>query len=156
MSSPGLDPRPQQPAAANKRPADELQPRAQAEGPVKRRAAVACSSCRNRKVRCDVTSRGTTCTNCRLDNIRCVLKHSNRGRRRASTEASEYAANIDDDDVDATENTPRGVENAVPGTAGHTPRRMDSAVAEDFPVSLTFEGSNPPTPALGAVRRTTI
>ncbi|RKL49151.1 Cutinase transcription factor 1 beta [Fusarium oxysporum] len=49
--------------------------------PWKRRSSKACLSCRNRKVRCDVTDGGVPCTNCRLDSINCVLKESNRGRR---------------------------------------------------------------------------
>ncbi|KAJ5648706.1 fungal-specific transcription factor domain-containing protein [Penicillium lividum] len=47
----------------------------------KRRAARACLSCRNRKVRCDVVNGGRPCTNCRLDNQACVVKESNRGRK---------------------------------------------------------------------------
>ncbi|KAG9499416.1 hypothetical protein J7337_007872 [Fusarium musae] len=49
--------------------------------PWKRRSSKACLSCRNRKVRCDVTDGGVPCTNCRLDSINCVLKESNRGRK---------------------------------------------------------------------------
>ncbi|KAF5674577.1 cutinase transcription factor 1 beta [Fusarium denticulatum] len=52
--------------------------------PWKRRSSKACLSCRNRKVRCDVTDGGIPCTNCRLDSINCVLKESNRGRRPAA------------------------------------------------------------------------
>jgi hypothetical protein len=51
------------------------------EQPSKRRAARACLSCRNRKVRCDVVNGGRPCTNCRLDNLTCVVKESNRGRK---------------------------------------------------------------------------
>lgn len=63
--------------AGHKRPAGE----ASGEQPSKRRAARACLSCRNRKVRCDVVTGGHPCTNCRLDRIRCVVKQSNRGRK---------------------------------------------------------------------------
>ncbi|CAK7200318.1 hypothetical protein SEUCBS139899_003009 [Sporothrix eucalyptigena] len=51
---------------------------------LKRRAHKACLSCRNRKVRCDVVSRGQPCTNCRLDGVDCAVKESNRGRKPAN------------------------------------------------------------------------
>ncbi|KAL4961519.1 uncharacterized protein BDV14DRAFT_123233 [Aspergillus stella-maris] len=38
-----------------------------------RRSAVACRTCRRRKIRCDVTVSGYPCTNCRLDNDHCVV-----------------------------------------------------------------------------------
>ncbi|KAJ5814265.1 fungal-specific transcription factor domain-containing protein [Penicillium pulvis] len=63
--------------AGQKRPAFEHNK----EQPSKRRAARACLSCRNRKVRCDVVNGGRPCTNCRLDNQSCVVKESNRGRK---------------------------------------------------------------------------
>ncbi|VUC23904.1 unnamed protein product [Clonostachys rosea] len=47
----------------------------------RRRAAKACLSCRNRKVRCDVVSGGHPCTNCRLDGVGCTVGKSNRGRK---------------------------------------------------------------------------
>lgn len=69
--------RPQRPET-NKRTGDDLQP----ETGAKRRAARACLSCRNRKVRCDVLSGGAPCTNCRLDSVSCVSTDSIRGRAR--------------------------------------------------------------------------
>ncbi|KAH7120514.1 fungal-specific transcription factor domain-containing protein [Dactylonectria macrodidyma] len=39
----------------------------------KRRSIQACLSCRSRKVRCDVSSRGQPCTNCSLDDKQCHL-----------------------------------------------------------------------------------
>lgn len=39
----------------------------------KQRSKVACRHCRRRKVRCDVYPRGSPCTNCRLDELECVL-----------------------------------------------------------------------------------
>ncbi|CAH0035454.1 unnamed protein product [Clonostachys rhizophaga] len=50
----------------------------------KRRSSKACLSCRSRKVRCDVVNGGVPCTNCRLDELDCVLKESNRGRKPGS------------------------------------------------------------------------
>ncbi|CAG9996221.1 unnamed protein product [Clonostachys byssicola] len=50
----------------------------------KRRSSKACLSCRSRKVRCDVVNGGVPCNNCRLDELECVLKESNRGRKPGS------------------------------------------------------------------------
>lgn len=41
---------------------------------IRRRARKACVECHKRKVRCDVLSRGSVCTNCRLDGLQCVLR----------------------------------------------------------------------------------
>jgi len=46
--------------------------------PVKRRASKACCCCRARKVRCDVVENGSPCTNCRLDQVECVVTESKR------------------------------------------------------------------------------
>jgi hypothetical protein len=48
--------------------------------PVKRRASKACQCCRNRKVRCNVTEHGAPCTNCRLDEVECIVSESRRKR----------------------------------------------------------------------------
>lgn len=48
---------------------------------VKRRASRACHCCRSRKVRCDVMESGTPCTNCRLDEVECVVSDSKRRKR---------------------------------------------------------------------------
>ncbi|KAL1895496.1 hypothetical protein Sste5346_005305 [Sporothrix stenoceras] len=61
----------------------------------KRRAPRACTSCRSRKVRCDVsTNNSMPCTNCRLDSVECRLTTSSRGRPRLvqETEMQEAAA----------------------------------------------------------------
>ncbi|KAL4781464.1 hypothetical protein BJX76DRAFT_335498 [Aspergillus varians] len=50
-----------------------------------RRSAVACTSCRRRKIRCDVTVR-SPCTNCRLDNDRCVIVGPRRPQRPENTQ----------------------------------------------------------------------
>lgn len=46
--------------------------------PVKRRASKACCCCRARKVRCDVVENGSPCTNCRLDQVECIVTASKR------------------------------------------------------------------------------
>src|SRR5438034_10871333 len=45
---------------------------------VKRRASKACCCCRARKVRCDVVENGSPCTNCRLDEVHCVVTEGKR------------------------------------------------------------------------------
>lgn len=44
---------------------------------VKRRASKACQCCRARKVRCNVVEQ-TPCTNCRLDEVECIVSESKR------------------------------------------------------------------------------
>ncbi|KAI9839841.1 MAG: hypothetical protein M1819_000031 [Sarea resinae] len=49
--------------------------------PVKRRASKACQCCRARKVRCNVVEHGAPCTNCRLDEVECVVTESKRRKK---------------------------------------------------------------------------
>ncbi|KAJ5099094.1 hypothetical protein N7532_006095 [Penicillium argentinense] len=59
-----------------------------ASRPVKRRASKACCCCRARKVRCDVVENGSPCTNCRLDQVECIVTESKRRKKsRAEVEA---------------------------------------------------------------------
>ncbi|OCL06484.1 hypothetical protein AOQ84DRAFT_390161 [Glonium stellatum] len=63
---------------------------------VKRRASKACQCCRARKVRCNVTEHGAPCTNCRLDEVDCIVSESRRKKKWAkddeqATEASASA-----------------------------------------------------------------
>ncbi|KAI9691808.1 MAG: hypothetical protein M1822_007880 [Bathelium mastoideum] len=48
---------------------------------VKRRASKACQCCRARKVRCNVVEHGAPCTNCRLDEIECIVSESKRKKK---------------------------------------------------------------------------
>ncbi|KAJ5286876.1 hypothetical protein N7478_002562 [Penicillium angulare] len=60
--------------------------------PVKRRASKACCCCRARKVRCDVVENGSPCTNCRLDQVECIVTESKRRKKsRVETENNNYA-----------------------------------------------------------------
>lgn len=54
--------------------------------PVKRRASKACCCCRARKVRCDVVENGSPCTNCRLDQVECIVTASKRRKFVHTTE----------------------------------------------------------------------
>ncbi|KAH0284326.1 hypothetical protein M436DRAFT_82937 [Aureobasidium namibiae CBS 147.97] len=47
---------------------------------VKRRASKACQSCRARKVRCNVVEQ-SPCTNCRLDEVECIVSESKRKKK---------------------------------------------------------------------------
>ncbi|KAI3324940.1 fungal-specific transcription factor domain-containing protein [Xylariaceae sp. AK1471] len=64
---------------SKKRSATTVEPNGTAKV-TKRRAARACVSCRNRKVRCDVVE-GAPCGNCRWDNIPCVVQESRRRKK---------------------------------------------------------------------------
>lgn len=62
----------------NKRKASKAGLSATTARPVKRRASRACCCCRARKVRCDVVEHGAPCTNCRLDQVECIVSESRR------------------------------------------------------------------------------
>ena len=65
---------------------------------VKRRASRACHCCRSRKVRCDVVESGTPCTNCRLDEVECMVSDSKRRKRpRADGEVSNQSPGSSND-----------------------------------------------------------
>ena len=61
--------------------------------PVKRRASKACQCCRSRKVRCNVVEHGAPCTNCRLDQVECIITESKRKRYYGSRKNSISGAN---------------------------------------------------------------
>jgi hypothetical protein len=50
-----------------------------------RRACIACLRCRKRRVRCDVATGGSPCTNCKADDMLCTTEPRKRGRRRTIT-----------------------------------------------------------------------
>ncbi|KIW73640.1 hypothetical protein PV04_01739 [Phialophora macrospora] len=51
-----------------------------AEKGKKKRAGIACTLCRARKVRCDAVLNGTPCANCRLDSLECTIPKNRRHR----------------------------------------------------------------------------
>ncbi|KAF3484240.1 C6 transcription factor [Arthroderma uncinatum] len=65
--------------------------------PVKRRASKACCCCRARKVRCDVVENGSPCTNCRLDDVECVVAESKRKKKHHIDGPSEHSADSSTD-----------------------------------------------------------
>lgn len=71
--------------------------------PVKRRASKACCCCRARKVRCDVVENGSPCTNCRLDQVECVVTESK--RRKKSRVETENPSLVSDSPPDASEDS---------------------------------------------------
>ncbi|KAL3587318.1 hypothetical protein FPOAC2_13212 [Fusarium poae] len=107
MSSPSETSESPHSAQSNKRKANGPP----TESQVKRRAARACLRCRNRKVRCDVTSSGVPCNNCRLDAEDCLLVETNRGKPRSSSNWTDPRLTL-----------------------------VNEKDAEDLPVSLTFDG----------------
>ncbi|KAJ9291913.1 transcriptional regulator family: Fungal Specific TF [Paecilomyces variotii] len=72
--------------------------------PVKRRASKACCCCRARKVRCDVVENGSPCTNCRLDQVECVVTESKRRKKsRGDTETNINSHQASDSPADTSE-----------------------------------------------------
>jgi hypothetical protein len=88
----------------------------------KNRAPRACLHCRSRKVRCDVFTGGSPCTNCRLDSLTCKVVDANRPRKIASLGNDSHRprdGSLED------------------GRASNTP----TVLGDQFPVSLTFDGT---------------
>ncbi|KAK4547409.1 hypothetical protein LTR36_001065 [Oleoguttula mirabilis] len=73
---------------APKRTADAagLKPGTRPTKSVKRRASKACQCCRSRKVRCNVVEHGAPCTNCRLDEVECIVSESKRKKKWTTNE----------------------------------------------------------------------
>src|SRR2546421_8883440 len=87
---------------------------------VKRRASRACHCCRSRKVRCDVVESGTPCTNCRLDEVECMVSDSKRRKRpRADAEVANPSPDSSNDSLEELQgfnaSEERGVQN-IPAT----------------------------------------
>ncbi|KAJ9668549.1 hypothetical protein H2201_001191 [Coniosporium apollinis] len=81
-SDPAERPQQQQQQNQQKRKASAAGVDGHATGrPVKRRASKACQCCRSRKVRCNVTEHGAPCTNCRLDEVECIVSESRRKKK---------------------------------------------------------------------------
>ncbi|VUC20935.1 unnamed protein product [Clonostachys rosea] len=53
---------------------------------IRKRSPVACGSCRERKVRCDVAQKGAPCTNCHLDQLACFVATKRRRKNFAAFE----------------------------------------------------------------------
>lgn len=58
----------------------EVTPRPISKRRGKKRSSRACTTCRARKVRCNIVAHGAPCSNCRHDEIDCVLPLSRRQR----------------------------------------------------------------------------
>lgn len=78
-----------------KRTADAagLKPGTRPTKSVKRRASKACQCCRSRKVRCNVVEHGAPCTNCRLDEVECIVSESKRKKSVNALHAEACRAN---------------------------------------------------------------
>jgi hypothetical protein len=87
----------------------------------KRRAARACVSCRARKVRCNVVEE-SPCTNCRFDNVECVVQESRRRKKHLLT----------------TSNSNVGQQTQQRGSAeAQPPLRSSSSSAANHPIPIT-------------------
>ncbi|KAF2145775.1 uncharacterized protein K452DRAFT_265099 [Aplosporella prunicola CBS 121167] len=111
---------------------------------VKRRASKACQCCRARKVRCNVTEHGAPCTNCRLDEVECIVSES---RRKKKWSKDDDAANNNTADVNpgpakrrlASRDALDGLTNLEPSPAAHHHRLShdaDSLLDEHVPHSI--------------------
>jgi hypothetical protein len=56
----------------------------------KKRSSRACTTCRARKVRCNIVAHGAPCSNCKHDEIDCVLPLSRRQRYNSPANSSAF------------------------------------------------------------------
>ncbi|KAJ5661522.1 fungal-specific transcription factor domain-containing protein [Penicillium maclennaniae] len=91
----------------------------------KNRAPRACLHCRSRKVRCDVVTGGSPCTNCRLDSLTCKVVDANRPRKTASLVIDSYRPRDGSLEDCRASNTP-------------------TVLGDQFPLSLTFDAQSAP------------
>ncbi|KAF2222899.1 fungal-specific transcription factor domain-containing protein [Elsinoe ampelina] len=122
---------------------------------VKRRASKACQCCRQRKVRCNVVEQ-IPCTNCRLDEVECIVSESKRKKKWSkpgdenSQDNSLDSPPYDSFPADASER--RGsVGNYAPSTASeHRPHALYNdlnapAVADSVRPRTYSNGMQPPS-----------
>jgi hypothetical protein len=103
---------------------------------VKRRASRACHCCRSRKVRCDVVESGTPCTNCRLDEVECMVSDSKRRKRpRAEGDVSNPSPGSSNDSSEELPGFGAYEETSVQ----HIPATLDEFLVTGQSGSLDFE-----------------
>jgi hypothetical protein len=103
---------------------------------VKRRASRACHCCRSRKVRCDVVESGTPCTNCRLDEVECMVSDSKRRKRpRADGEVSHQSPGSSNDSSEELQGFNAYEESGVQ----NIPATLDEFLATGSSGSLDYE-----------------
>ncbi|KAL2848972.1 hypothetical protein BJX68DRAFT_276164 [Aspergillus pseudodeflectus] len=112
--------------------------------PPRKRSRIACTWCRDRKVRCDASSHGVPCTNCELDQQECVvhsashiLKSSVFQSPRASSRSPLISQTWNGSDAAEAWNTP-----PLPGCASSTATQFgaDSDVFYSFHLFLKLPG----------------
>ncbi|TKA82911.1 hypothetical protein B0A55_01168 [Friedmanniomyces simplex] len=130
---------------APKRTADAagLKPGMRPAKSVKRRASKACQCCRSRKVRCNVVEHGAPCTNCRLDEVECIVSESKRKKKWSTNEmeGSPEANKNDGADVMPFPMSAHPPYEPLKRTIEHTPHALYQELGRD--VSLTNATTNP-------------
>lgn len=105
--------------------------------PVKRRASKACCCCRARKVRCDVVENGSPCTNCRLDQVECIVTAS---KRRKFVYKNQYMNDCSEDPILANVELLRYLQEVSRGSGKHSVRRLARRGLGGEPSSWTAGG----------------
>ncbi|EFX06130.1 c6 zinc finger domain containing protein [Grosmannia clavigera kw1407] len=108
---------------------------------IKRRAARACVSCRNRKVRCDVVET-FPCGNCRWDKIECVVQEGRR-RRRGLFNARETAGVLQGADAFRSHNQEHGHDHEHDHDHSHGSVNGSISSVSGFDFSNAFGGDAP-------------
>lgn len=131
MASTTSSPSPETASSQNKRKASAAGLSA-TNRPIKRRASRACCCCRARKVRCDVVENGSPCTNCRLDQVECVVTESRR-RKKFRVEA-EVSKTTPDSSAELSEDVAKR-RTSSHGTDAFDQLGLDGLTTQDDPLS---------------------
>ncbi|KAJ5678563.1 uncharacterized protein N7477_004196 [Penicillium maclennaniae] len=99
-----------------------------------KRSARACSGCRLRKVRCDVTKRGFPCTNCQSYHMPCTIPVDRRGKLATAAEKEKVGATTPSDNELLTESQLGGCMNRTPDYWNHVDVIASDALDDTRPL----------------------
>ncbi|KAK4553230.1 hypothetical protein LTR86_009760 [Recurvomyces mirabilis] len=137
---------------APKRTADAagLRPGGRPAKSVKRRASKACQCCRARKVRCNVVEHGAPCTNCRLDEVDCIVSESKRKKKWSNNDngddSLQHLGSIDDDDIAGLPMTAHAPYEPLKRTTEHKPHTLYQELGRDVASTTTLSSASLYTP----------
>ncbi|EPE24256.1 Zn2/Cys6 DNA-binding protein [Glarea lozoyensis ATCC 20868] len=140
FNSPSGSPAPEQ----EQQPQVEQRPISKRRG--KKRSSRACTTCRQRKVRCNIIAHGAPCSNCRHDEIDCILPLSR--RQRSAKERAEKSLRESQNGSEAGDRCHGGEELeeicqsveqpvSITALAPHGMRLSDHPLAEILPTEST-------------------
>ncbi|KAK3619244.1 hypothetical protein LTR56_024164 [Elasticomyces elasticus] len=113
---------------------------------VKRRASKACQCCRSRKVRCNVVEHGAPCTNCRLDEVECIVSESKRKKKWTTNEMGGSPRNDVDDEIMPYPMSAHPPYEPLKRNIEHTPHTLYQDLSRDATLASATANSSLYTP----------